>query len=239
MTTDTQTLSGSGPVTAVAEISETLHQQQLAAVTAVAKPVLPSHMLADSKGRWVPKSMIKPLDLQADTLVKELAKTARSTQQILATFKRRALADVRAHLALAAEEYNTTLGGEKGNVTLRTYDGSLTVQIAVADRIGFNERLQIAKKLVDNCIDEWLKEGSRPEIHVIVKDAFSVDKKRTVNTEAVLRLRKLNIEHPVWKQAMKAIDDSIVTESTCTYIRFHERDADGKYRAIELDLSKV
>lgn len=203
------------------------------------EPQLPSHMLADSKGRWVPKAMIKPLDLQADALVKELAKTAKTTQQILSNFKRQALADVRAHLALAAEEYGTTLGGEKGNVTLRTYDGSLTVQLAVADRIGFNERLQVAKKLVDDCIDEWLKDGSRDEIRVLVKDAFNVDKKGTINTERVLGLRRLNIEHPVWKLAMKAIDDSIVTESTCTYIRFHERDADGKYRAIELDLSKV
>lgn len=199
---------------------------------------IPDDMLEDPKGRWIMKSMIKPIDLQSDALVRELVKRAHELQELMAAFKLRAMADVRAHLDLIAQEYGTRIEGEKGNVSLSSYDGALRVQIAVADRIAFNERLHIAKKLVDECIARWAKD-SDDKIRLLVSDAFQLDKKGAINTERVLALRKLNIDDDVWKQAMKAIDDSIITESTVTYIRFHERAKDGKYRAIELDLSKV
>lgn len=199
---------------------------------------IPENMLVDAKGRWVPKSLIKPLDLMRHELVVERAKKAAAVHDILTSFKRESLETVRAFLDLSAQEFGTRIEGEKGNVTLTSYDGQYRVQLAVSDRVGFNERLQVAKKLVDECIAEWA-EGSRVEIRVLVNDAFQVDKKGAINTERVLRLRQLEIDHPVWKRAMQAIGESIVTESTCTYIRFYERVQDDKYRAIELDLSRV
>ena len=70
------------------------------------------------------------------------------------------------------------VGGNKGNVTLMSYDGRLKIQRNIAENISFDERLQAAKQLIDECLEEWT-EGSRDEIKVIINNAFHVDKRET------------------------------------------------------------
>lgn len=199
----------------------------------------PPGMLEDAKGRWVRETMVKPLDRARHELVVEMHRDAKAMHAALTAFKRKAMADLQAFLELSAEQYGVKLEGAKGNVTLTSFDGKLRVTRAIADRIAFDERLTIAKALIDECIKEW-SDGTRPELRALVSDAFQVDAKGHINTERVLRLRTIAIEHPKWKQAMQAINDSIKTESTRMYIRFHERvGEDSQHRAVELDLSRV
>lgn len=199
---------------------------------------LPTDMLMDPKGRWVPKSIIKDIDLQEDELVNEIANAAEKTAQILSDSKRRMIEDVRAFLSLSAEKYGVKLEGEKGNVTLSSYDGAKRVQISVADRVAFDHRVQAAKALVDECLKEWTQ-GSRDEVRMLVTEAFQVDAKGKINVERVLHLRRLDFKDEKWQRAMQAINDSIITESTATYLRIYKKGPDGKHRAIELDWSKV
>ena len=116
-----------------------------------------------------------------------------------------------------------TMGGEKGNVQLKSFDGKFMVERSVSDRIEFDERLQTAKILVDKCLREWTK-FSPTEVQALIADAFQVDKKGKINTRRVLGLRKLKIEHPEWQEAMRAISDAITITDTCEYLRFYERD---------------
>ena len=92
-------------------------------------------------------------------------------------------------------------GGTKGNITLPTYDGAFKLQIATAENVMFDERLQAAKTLIDECINEWAK-GSRPEIMVLVQQAFQTDKEGNLNVGRILALRRLEIADERWKAAM-------------------------------------
>jgi hypothetical protein len=195
--------------------------------------------LVDAKGRWVPKRLIKPVDMQRHELVVELAEAAKRMHAVLAAFKAKALSDVQAFCELSGEQYGVKQGGAKGNITLTSYDGRYRVQRAVNDCLVFDERLQVAKKLIDECINEWAT-GSRDEIRAIVQLAFQVDKQGKVSTEKILSLRKLDITHAKWANAMQAISDSIQVAATRAYVRIYERETDSdKYNAVELDLSKV
>ena len=113
------------------------------------------------------------------------------------------MGDVAAFVALSAEQYGAKVGGNKGNLTITTYDGRYKVQRQVSETLVFDERLQAAKALIDECITEWT-EGSRDEIRALINDAFQVDKEGRINTGRVLSLRRLKIDDERWRQAMLA-----------------------------------
>lgn len=194
--------------------------------------------LEDAKGRLIPRRLVKEIDLERDELVRELVGKAIALHELLATFKRSTMDDIAAFLELSAERYGAKLAGEKGNVTLTSFDGRLKIIRATADQLVFDERLQIAKGLIDECIHEWI-EGSRDEIRALVDQAFQVDKQGKVSAERVLGLRKLEIEHPKWRSAMQAISDSVQVASTRSYVRFYVRDDAGDYQPVNLDIAAL
>lgn len=196
-------------------------------------------MLLDAKGRLVPRRLVRDIDLARDEIVRELIKEAQRVSHVMADFKRHALETIEAFIQLSAERYEVTVGGEKGNVTLITYDGRFKVTRQVADHLVFDERLQIAKRLVDECIVAW-SAGSNENIRALVAHAFQVDRQGKVSTERVLNLRKLDIDDPKWAQAMRAIGDSITVMSTSAYVRFYERvEGTEQWRPISLDFASV
>ena len=192
----------------------------------------------DSKGRLVPKSMVSEIDQQRDQLVKEIADAAKNLRESMQRFKLQAMGDVQAFVDLSAERYDVKLGGQKGNTTLVSYDGQYKLQVAITEHLSFDERLQAAKKLIDECLTDWTGD-SRDEIKTIVLDAFQVDKEGRINTGRILGLRRLPIDDQRWLRAMAAIADSMQVVGSKTYLRIYERDALGKYQAITLDLAAL
>ena len=112
------------------------------------------------------------------------------------------------------------------------------LKIAVNDNLQFNEKLQIAKQLIDECIKEWAT-GARPELRALIDNAFAVDKQGNISTARVLGLRRLDISDPKWLKAMQAITDSVQVVSSKTYMRFYERQKDGSYKQIPLDVAAL
>jgi hypothetical protein len=184
----------------------------------------------------VPEEMVKPIDKARDELVRDILKNAMAVAHGLALFKEKALGDMKAFVELSAEQYGVKIGGQKGNITLTSYDGEFKILLAVDERITFDERLQAAKALIDECFREWTKD-SPAELKVIVDDAFAVDKAGKINTNRVLGLRRLSIENGKWKKAMEAISDSITVTESKEYIRIYRRNSDGDYDLINLDIA--
>ncbi len=195
--------------------------------------------LKDGKGRLVPVSMVKDVDLTRNDLVNELAAKAEAQNESLANFKEEAFSSVFAFMDLSAEEYGTKLGGKKGNVTLTNYSGEYKVQVAVAEYLSFDERLQVAKSLIDECINEW-SEGSDDKIKLLVDDAFQVDKQGNVSTYRILGLRKHKIDDEKWQKAMMAIADSIQVTGSKKYVRIYKREPNtDEYKQIPLNIAAV
>lgn len=199
---------------------------------------IPNGYHKDGKGRLVPESMIKPVDRMRDELVRELVKHAKTVRAELHHYKTQAHADIAAFVQLSAEQYGTHLGGDKGNVQLLSFDGRYKIIRAIDETVMFNERLQAAKALIDECLREWT-EGARAEVITIIQDAFRVDQAGNIRTGSVLALRRLNITDSRWLDAMAAIGDAVQVVGSKSYIRLYERDENGKYEPISLDLAGV
>ena len=197
---------------------------------------VPEGYMADGQGRLVPIDMVKPVDKARNDIVLEIVSKALSVSGEIAEFRHKALGDIEAFIELSAEQYGVTMGGPKGNVTLRSFDGEYKIQIAIDENLLFDERLQVAKVLIDECIHRWAKD-SDPRIQVLINDAFQVDKEGSINTGRVLSLRRLNIPDLKWQEAMKIIGESLQVNGSKTYIRIYKRGKDGKYEHVSLDVA--
>lgn len=200
---------------------------------------VPAGYWQDAEGRLIPDTMVKPIDKLRDQLVREMVTQAKDLSDLLKRFKSAAFADVAAFVETSAEQYEVKVGGNKGNVTLTSFDGQFKVVRQYQEHLTFDEQLQAARQLINECIQGW-SEGSKDELIVLVNDAFQVNKEGKINTGRVLGLRRHAIKDPKWQRAMQAISDSVRSTGSKPYIRLYERVGDtDDYRAISLDLAAV
>jgi hypothetical protein len=201
--------------------------------------IIPEGFRKDAKGHLVPVEMIKPIDLARDELVIELVDKAKAISKALSAFKAGAFGDIKAFVEMSAEQYKATIGGKKGNVTLLSFDGRYKIVHAVQDSIKFDERLQAARALIDECAAEWTQDA-RSEVRVLVNEAFRTDKVGEISTGRVLALRRLEISDLRWQRAMQAISDAVQVVGSKSYVRIYERIGDSdQYASIPLDIASA
>ena len=194
---------------------------------------IPEGYMEDPQGRLVHMGTIREIDLMRDSLVKELVVNAKRMSNLIAEFKTAMLGDIEAFIDLSLERYGVAMGGGKGNVTLTSFDGKWKIKRAISEYLVFDEGLQAAKALIDECIHDW-SGGASKEIMTLINDAFRVDKEGRVDTKRILGLRRLEIQDEKWKRAMAAIGESVQVAGSKTHVRVYERQGDGSYQHIPL-----
>lgn len=200
---------------------------------------VPDGYKEDGTGALRPVDTIKKIDLLRDDLVMEIVNKAKVKRDELITLKAEIYGDIESFVDLSSEQYGVKRGGKKGNVTLTSFDGKYKIIKANADNVVFDERLQAAKALIDECLADWSK-GAHPGLVTIVNDAFRTDTKGELRTNRVLALRRHDINDIRWKNAMEAIADSLQVVGSKTYIRVYERIGQtDRYKQIPLDIAAV
>jgi len=193
----------------------------------------------DSNGALVPAENLKALDLLRDELVMELIKKTQTMNSKMIAFKKEISEKITSFVELSADEYKVKLGGKKGNIKLRTIDGKYMVQVAQNETLDFNEQLQVAENLIEECISDRAT-AADPLLLTMVRAAFIRDREGSVNVRSILKLQRYDIDDPKWNKAMTAIKNSIETTGSKEYIRFYERrDKDQKMVPISLDLAAL
>lgn len=191
----------------------------------------------DAKGNLTPAELVKEIDKARDALVHEWVERGRDLSKAISHFKEGIFGDVQAFIELSAEKYGAKVGGNKGNVTLFSYDGKYKIQRAINESLQFDERIQAAKVLIDECLNEW-SEGSRPELKALIERAFNVDKEGNLNTSRILGLPRVEIQDSRWQNAMQAISESVQVVSSKAYVRLYERVGEtDQYVPIALDVA--
>lgn len=195
----------------------------------------------DAAGNRIRLANISEIDQVKEDVTRRLVAGAKSLQGAMIAFKRVAMEEVMAAKSLIFEKYEVTLGGKKGNITLKSFDGTQEVQVAVAEQISFGPELQAAKALIDECIEDWAA-GANDNIRTLVEDAFQVNKAGRIDTGRVFGLRRLTMKDrdgnpdARWARAMDAIADAVRVDGTVTYVRFYDRAGGG---AVSLDFAKL
>ena len=199
---------------------------------------IPSGYMEDSLGRLVPDRLVKDSDRERDGLVRKLAAEAADVSGRLTAFRKSSIDLIDDFVARRGEEYGAKMeAGDKGSQSLSSYDGRLRIQIRVPERTEFDEGLQIARKLISECLKRWGRTAS-PKVRTLVHEALRVDKKGQVDARRMLGLRKLDMDgDEQWKQAMEALSDAARVVRGRRYVRVMQRTEDGKYESVPLSVS--
>ena len=195
--------------------------------------------MADAKGALVPLEMVKAADKLEDETVRKIMGFARDLSAQLARFRGHTMTDLGEFDALLDQEYGLKKGGKKGNRTYQTFDGLMKVSVSVADFVDFGPQLQVAKTLIDECLNEWAAD-SGPEIRAVVTRAFNTDKEGQINRSEIFMLLRLQIEDERWLKAMEAIRDAMRVTGSKEYVRFYQRkNVTDAWTAVTIDLAKA
>lgn len=197
----------------------------------------PNRYRQDHRGAYIPIEQIREIDLARDELVKEKAAKIEAAQVSLKALRDELIADIAAFIELSAERYGTKVGGDKGNVTLMSFDGLYKIKRQTSESMCFDEGLRAAKALIDQCLEEWSQDTG--PLRAIVEQVFAVNKEGRINTNAILSLRRHQIDDDRWQRAMQAISDSLQIQDSKAYVRLYKRDRNGKYNAVPLDMAAL
>lgn len=200
----------------------------------------PEKFMQNSDGHLVPIENVSEADKLKDQLIHDLLAKAVTQSETLARLKAQTMSDILTFVETIGEKYDVKIGGKVGNISLVSFDGMSKVAIAINKTMQIDEvNLAAAKAIIDECLTEWA-EDSRPELGVIVSNAFQTNGKGRVDTKSILALIKLKIEDPRWKRAMQALKDGIHNDGKKTYVRFHKRGGvDDKWEPVSLDFAKL
>lgn len=193
----------------------------------------------NADGHLVKNSDISDYDKLRDQLVMDIVGNAKVVQSLLTKFRKDSMDEIQALIELAAEKYDIKIGGKKGNACLYSFDGRYKVLRSINEYLVFDEKLTVAKELIDEFINDKL-EGVDSDIAELIRGAFKVDKDGRVSTTRILGLRSFNITNKKWRKAMEIIADSIHVSNSKSYIRVYERVGNSdEYKQIPLNVSGV
>lgn len=194
--------------------------------------------MRDSLGRLCPAESVSELDKLRDSTVMELVHKAESLSGVLAQAKSDMLETIEAFCQISADRFQVKLGGEKGNVTLVSFDGQFKITRAMQETLAFDERLSVARAIISEVLRD-LTDGSSSDLRALVESAFQVNKDGQVSTARILGLRRVKISHPRWSDAMQALSESVQPLFSKAFVRVHRRDANGGWQPIPLDIARV
>lgn len=210
--------------------------QDTPAADVATEPPVPRGYWRKANGALIPETKVRAVDKARHALVYDLAERAKAMRALLVDFKTEVDQQIDAFLTLSAAEYDVTMRGSlgKGNITLTSYDGRYKVVRQVADRMAFDERLQIAKQQMDECARRFTKGGSH-NAKAVLEVAFQTDKTGKVSVARILDLCRAKIDDEQWLRAVQIVRDSMQVVSSAQYVRCYEINKDGGYDAIPLD----
>jgi len=194
--------------------------------------------MENAHGHMVPVDQVKEIDKFQHDTVMEMVGHVLSERKAMSRLKGRMMGDFEAYVQTSLEEYGVKRGGKKGNVTLHSYDGKYKIERAKQEHIAFDEKLGAAEALIGECLQEW-SESSPGKLKAVINDAFQVDDEGRVKVGRILGLRRLKIDDDRWNEAMRAINDSLQVIGSKSYIRAYERQEDGSYKALSLNMSDI
>lgn len=190
----------------------------------------------DHNGQEIPAQYVPTIVKERDRLARRIHKQAVKLSEQLEQFKEMAL-DKSDEMYEKMMEDNNVRTGKKGNYSISSFDKAIKVEVSVQERIEFDDLIQVAQEKINQYLEQ--KKGSVDnEIQQIINLAFKTSKGR-LDVKRVLSLFSLKINHKLWLEAMDVLKQSINRNVSKRYFRVWEKDKNGDYKSVELNLSSL
>ncbi|MXV35807.1 MULTISPECIES: DUF3164 family protein [unclassified Saccharibacter] len=197
-------------------------------------------MIRRMSGQESPVENFRPRDVLIHDWVYEGVEHARCLQEIMMDAKRRAFEEFDLMCDLLMEHYGARIGGTRGGAELESIDRLLKVQITTTDQKTVTPAIIAAEELVREVMDD-LMDGASADLRQIVDRAFSRNRQTgQISTARIVSLVTMEIEHPKWPAAQRALREAIDNSGQRRYMRFYQRaEARDPWQLIDLNYSSL
>jgi hypothetical protein len=198
--------------------------------------------LANSQGSEVAVDLISEVELKRHDLVESILTEIEEYKAMGVKLSEKIDQRVDAYMNWVGRR-SKVRNGEKagGNLTLSNYSQTKQILVKIHDIFSFDERINLAKMKVDNCLKRWAEESKNNEqarfLSEIARRAFNVDKKGSINKNNILRLIQTNIKDKEWIEAQKLMKDAIQIICSKKYKNFKIKNSHGIWETINLNFS--
>ncbi len=187
-------------------------------------------------GSLLPESLVKDEDKLKDNLVNDLSVKILKLREEMDELKKGVMEDMDSFLKLMAEKYDNKIETKCGSYSLTSYDGKYRLKIETNDYTRYNEKVYIAKELIDSYLDDTTKDASEA-VKAIVSTAFQLHQGH-FDAKAIGRLRQLSITDEKWVKAMEVLDDAREVVTTGRSLRLYVR-KDSGYELVNMNFSVI
>lgn len=187
----------------------------------------------DAAGREVPAKYVPKFAKTKDAAARKILDAWRKEEARLRKLWKDTVAIVEKIHAGAREEekLEPATVADKGYFSFRSFDGSVTVRLDRAREIVFNEKIDLAKELIDEAVKE-IAGNSAGDLRTIVESAFKPrGKNRALDRQRLSDICRMDVRNKKWQKAVELIKAAAEESQRMDYLRV----LDGP-RAIILDL---
>ncbi|MBE9469003.1 MAG: DUF3164 family protein [Bacteroidetes bacterium] len=189
------------------------------------------------KGEKVPAVYVPAIDKKKERYTFKMLKEAEKLENRLRQLKLDILTQGDELYAEILRDAKIKATERKGNYSLYSFDKAVKIEISVQNRVEFNDNINLAQEKINEFLEQKSK-SSDMELMELVNNAFKTKKGR-LDSKRILSLFGLNIKNKTWVEAMELIKKSIETNNSKRYVNVWKRDAEGEYKAVQLNFSAV
>ncbi|MEQ8578169.1 MAG: DUF3164 family protein [Balneola sp.] len=194
------------------------------------------------------KKWIDPngLEIPSNRVTKEEKKEDRATEKCykLAVKASQALEEVRNVVFDEMEEILSDLARYanlkewRGNGHIRNFSDTVRITKNYKHNVSPDNNINICKQIVQECFLDFFK-GSKKEAKELMNAYFQLDKDGRYNIKDLLKLKRADIDHPRWKEAMEYLDKSLQITSSKAYFAVEYKDNMGDWHRVPLNFHEI
>jgi hypothetical protein len=194
----------------------------------------------DESGTVIPFNRITPTEKLFERSTAKLLKGALAINKQLADFKKM-IQELSAEAFEAFMKSKEITKESKGNFTWYNFNRSIKIEVSNSEPIKFDDLTILAAK---DYLDQFLNENieSKNEfVKDMIKDAFSTQRNGQLDVKQVLKITKYKVRvgNELFTKACDCIIEAIRRPSSKTYFRIWQKDENGKYQNIDLNISSL
>ena len=194
-----------------------------------------STKMIDSDGNEIPIKYVSKYDRLRDRQVRKIAARFVTARAMLAALVRDSIKDL-AVLMNAKDKL-----GAKGNFSAQSFDALISVSIRQQYNIRLDERVAKAREMMCAVVNDALsrvKDVDMTAIKLLVEEAFKVNSCGFLSTGKVIKLLRMEVRDPKWREAKEILQSALKTEKGKRYLICETRPSTQKdFRPIRLDLA--
>jgi hypothetical protein len=193
----------------------------------------------NSKGQTVPAELMKDKNIARQAICDDILPHAQRAASELLALRNKIVKTLREYKQWDAEKYGVKIG-EKGNVSVTSFDGNTRVQLRSHPTVVYSEQsIEVAKELMGQVIDENTSSVMQ-DLRRLFNDAFT-PKKDGLSLVSITTLMSYDIPDARWQRGVKALEEGREVMDRAFYVEVSTRNANAQNQwiPIPLDIAKV